>query len=113
MDGDQIRRLALVVARYGVVYAGVATAGAYAASTVVAASFDTVLFVVFAVTAVLVAVGAMGGRSSSNDALHSGAGFTGTSNPGERWETGLLVKLVLFGAGLATVLTVHALWWAR
>lgn len=106
-----MRPILLAVARYGVVYAGIATVGAYLAATAVGPSFDTLLFGVFAVTAVLVGLGAMGG-SSSNDALSSGAGFTGTSNPGERWETGLLVKLALFGAGLAAALSVHALWWA-
>jgi hypothetical protein len=92
------------------VYPGIATAGAYATATVAGPTFDTILFAVFAITAVVTGAGAMSG-SPSTDTVQSGAGIAGSAKPGEQWEATLLVKLTLFGLGIAVVLTIHALWW--
>jgi hypothetical protein len=106
---NRARNVATVVGRYGVVYPGIATAGAYATATVAGPTFDTILFAVFAITAVVTGAGAMSG-SPSSDAVHSGAGIAGSANPGEQWEVTLLVKLTLFDLGIAIVLTIHTLW---
>lgn len=111
MVGVRARQVSAVVGRYGVVYPALATGGVVLASRILAVPFDTVLFYVFAVAVVVTGFGAMGG-SSSTDALQYGAGVGGTSNPGERWESPLLIKLALFDLGLAAVLSVHAYWWA-
>jgi hypothetical protein len=102
--------MATVVGRYGVVYPSVATASAYVVAIVAGPPFDTVLFAVFAITAVVTAAGAMSGGPSS-DVVQSGAGIAGSANPGEQWGATLLVKLTLFGLGIAIALTIHALWW--
>lgn len=108
---SQARDVAAVVGRYGVAYPSVATASAYAISIVASPTFDTILFAVFAITAVVTGAGAMSG-SPSSDVLQSGAGIAGGANPGEQWGATLLVKLTLFGLGVAIALTIHALWWA-
>jgi hypothetical protein len=107
---NQARDVATVVGRYGVAYPSVATASAYAIAMVAGPTFDTVLFAVFAITAVVTGAGAMSG-SPSSDVLQSGAGIAGGANPGEQWGATLLVKLTLFGLGIAIALTIHALWW--
>jgi hypothetical protein len=108
---SRAQEVATDVGRHGIVYPCIATVGAYGSATIVGPAFDTVLFVVFAITAVVTGAGAMSG-SPSTDTLHAGAGMTASANPGEQWEAATLVKLTLFGLGLALILTVHALWWA-
>jgi hypothetical protein len=108
---NRLRQVGVVVGRYGVVYPGIATVGAFGAATVLAAEFETVLFAVFAVAVIVTGLGAMHG-SASNDALQTGGGVPSTANPGERWEDVALVKLGLFDLGLAVVLSIDAAWWA-
>ncbi|AUV80932.1 hypothetical protein C2R22_04045 [Salinigranum rubrum] len=67
------RRVAVVVGRDAVVYPGVAAGSASLLSIVLSATFETVLFAVFAVAAIATGFGAMGG-SASDDALQAGAG---------------------------------------
>jgi len=106
---SRIRNVATCVGRYGVVYPSIATAGAYTTAIVAGPTFDTILFAVFAITAVVTGAGAMSG-SQSSDALQSGAGIAGSAIPGEQWEATLLVKLTLFDLGIAIVLSIHTLW---
>lgn len=111
MVDPRIRNLVLALLRYGVGYPLVATGGAAVVSRFIGVAFENVLFFVFAVAVVVTGFGAMGG-STSNDALQYGAGITGTSNPGQRWDAPLLVQLMLFVLGLAAVQGVYVLWWA-
>lgn len=109
MVDPRIRNLFLALFRYGVGYPLVATGGTAVASRHIGVAFDDLLFFVFAVAAIVTGFGAMGG-SSLNDTLQYGSGITGTSNPGERWEAPLLIKLMLFVLGLAAVQSVYVLW---
>jgi hypothetical protein len=111
MNGERLRRLSVVVGRDGMVYPSLVTGGAYLLSTVVSATFGTILFVVFAGVTVLTGFGAMSG-SSSNDALRAGGGLTQSATPGDRWNPATLLRLVVFDVGLAAALSIHAFWWA-
>jgi hypothetical protein len=111
MNVERLRRVGVVVCRDGVVYPSLVAGGVYVASTVVSTPFGTILFVVFAGVTVLTGLGAMGG-SSSNDALRAGAGLTQGATPGDRWNPATLLRLVVFDAGLAAALSIHAVWWA-
>lgn len=111
MFGERLRRVGVVVGRDGVVYPAIVTGGAYLVAPFLTATFETLLFVVFAVAAVATGLGAMSG-SSSSDALRAGAGLTRTATPGDRWNPATLVRLVVFDVGLAAALSVHAVWWA-
>lgn len=108
MVDPRIRNLILALLRYGVGYPLVATGGAAVASRHLGVAFDDLLFFIFAVAAIVTGIGAMGG-SSSSDSLHYGAGTTGTSNSGERWDVPLLVQLMFFVLGLAAVQGVYVL----
>lgn len=110
MVEERTRRLGGFVVRYGILYPGIVTGGAYLASKVLTASFEIILFTVFAIAAVLTGFSAMSGPSS-NDPVLSQGGFFGAADAGENWGASAIVKLVLFVLGLAAVLTVYTFGW--
>ncbi|MFH5801001.1 hypothetical protein [Haladaptatus sp. CMAA 1911] len=106
MVEERTRRLSGFVTRYGIFYPGIATGCSYLASTILAASFEIILFTVFAIAAVLTGFSAMSGPSS-NDPVHAQGGFFGTVDAGENWGITAIVKLILFDIGMAMVLTIY------
>ncbi|WP_232688372.1 hypothetical protein [Halobacterium zhouii] len=115
MAQQRVRVLGAIVGRYGVLYPGLAVAGAYAVSTQVGATFGTVLFYVFAGAAILTGFGAASsGPSMVADSVGDVAALMddpSVSDPDfradrvERWGNTALVKLVLFTLGLMVALT--------
>ena len=111
MSRTRLGRLGVFIGRDGMIYPGLVTGGAYLAATFLTAPFETILFVVFAFTTIIIGIGAMNG-SSSNDALQAGAGLARTGTPGGQWNPATLLRLAVFDFGLAAALTIHAVWWA-